>query len=113
PLVVDPAALAPGQLVYPALARLADGVDLDAASADLGGLLARAPDRFPEVFTPQLLEQAGFAPRVRPLKDVVVGEAETPLLVVLATAGLLLLIGCANVANLFLVRFERRRGEVG
>jgi len=113
PLIVDPADLQPGQLVYPALARLAEGTDLEAATAELGRLLYQVDDRFPEVFSPGLLEQAGFAPRVLPLKEVVVGEAEAPMLVVLATAVLLLLIGCANVANLFLVRFERRRDEVG
>ena len=57
-------------------------------------------------------QDARFGPRIQPLKQEIVGDAGTALWVVMGTLGLVLLIVCANVANLFLVRMETRRQEL-
>ena len=95
-----------------AIARLAPGVDLEAARRRASELQAQLPDRFPEL-APDFFEQAGWGVSVQRLQDRIVGEEmASALWVVLATVGFLLLIACANVANLFLVRAESRRKEL-
>ena len=53
-----------------------------------------------------------FGPNLRPLKDMVVGDLGETLWLLMGTIGLLLLIACANVANLVLVRTQSRRQEL-
>src|SRR5205807_6559423 len=53
-----------------------------------------------------------FGPKIQPLKQEIVGEVGTALWVVMGTLGLVLLIACANVANLLLVRAEARQQEL-
>ena len=53
-----------------------------------------------------------FRPLIVPLRTWVVGDIEATLWILLGAVGFLLLIACANVANLFLVRAEARHGEV-
>src|SRR5208337_4333774 len=59
-----------------------------------------------------LFEQAGFGPKVRPLKQDVVGDIGKLLWVLMGSIGLVLLIACANVANLLLVRAKGRQQEL-
>ena len=59
----------------------------------------------------QVLENWRIAPAVQPLKDEVIGGVGDMLWVLMATIGMVLLIACANVANLMLVRSESRRQE--
>jgi predicted permease len=95
-----------------AVARLAPGIDLDAAQQRASELQSQLPERFPEL-TAEFLQQAGWAISVQRLQDQLVGEeVASALWVVLATVGFLLLIACANVANLFLVRAESRQKEL-
>jgi predicted permease len=95
-----------------AVARLAPGVDLDTATRLAGELQAQLPERFPEL-SRDFLEEAGWGITIERLQDQVVGEeVASALWVVLATVGFLLLIACANVANLFLVRAESRQKEI-
>jgi putative ABC transport system permease protein len=95
------------------VARLRDGVSLSAARAELTGLIATLPMAYPDV--PMALT---FANRMKlvstaiTLKDAMVGHVARTLWVVLASVGFVLLIACANVTNLFLVRSEARQREI-
>ena len=93
------------------VARLAPGVDLEQARAQVTALNLRLPDRFPDLGA-EFLEAAGWNATLTPLKEAVVGDLATTLWLVLGTVGFVLLIACANVANLFLVRAESRQKEV-
>src|SRR5262249_54452411 len=66
----------------------------------------------PPGFSKNLFENARLGPKVQPLKQEVVGDSANALWVVMATIGIVLLIACANVANLLLVRAEGRQQEL-
>jgi predicted permease len=97
-----------------ALARLRPGVTLEQASADLTRLVPIAIQSFPapEGFSAKIFEHAGLAPSLRPLKRDIIGDVDKVLWVVLGSLALVLMIACANVANLLLVRVEGRRQEL-
>ncbi len=97
---------------YGGVARLRHGVTIEAATQDLARMLPIAFERFPGGLTLDMLEEGGFAVMVHPLKDDVVGDVAPVLWILLGTVGLVLLIACANVTNLFLVRAEARQREV-
>lgn len=99
---------------YQGLARLKPGVTVAQANADVARLLPTLIDRFPMPpgFTRQMFEDARIGPLVRPLDVDVVGDIGKMLWILLGTVGLVLLVACANVANLFLVRAEARQQEL-
>ncbi len=97
----------PGRFGQPFVARLAPGVEIESLTAELGTLTRRLPERFggsPNY--ERLIEQ--FRPVVRPLEEQLLGSISGPLWILLASVAIVLLIACANVANLFMVRGERR-----
>jgi len=94
------------------VARIADGSTLEQAQAELGTMLSNLAEVFPDEGAAPILANAGFRPLVDRAREVVVGDIEATLWMLLGAVGFLLLIACANVANLFLVRSEARHGEV-
>jgi putative ABC transport system permease protein len=109
PMRLDPAKTESATFDYQAIARLRDGVAVEAAAADLQGLLPQLPDEFPGRMTRASIEQTHMRVSVRPLALVIVGDIGKLLWVALGAAGFVLAIACANVGNLFLVRAEGRR----
>ncbi len=97
-----------------ALARLKPGVTMTQASADMARLLPVVLRSFPspEGFSISIFEKAKIAPNLRPLKQDVVGDIGNVLWVLMGSIVLVLLVACANVANLLLVRVEGRRQEL-
>jgi putative ABC transport system permease protein len=95
------------------VARLKPGVTLNQANAEAARMLTLAFDHFPTPtgFTRQMFEDAHISPALVTLKDDVVGDIGKALWLIMGTAGIVLLIACANVANLFLVRAEGRQQE--
>jgi predicted permease len=100
-----------GQWNYPALARLRPAVSPEAAAAEIARLIPVAAERHPGGLTASMLEEARFTPKVHPLREEVVGDVGGVLWVLFGTVALVLVIACANVANLFLVRTEARQRE--
>jgi len=87
---------------FQALARLKPGVTLAQANADVARMISLLPPVFARL---------ELAPNVRPLADDVIGNVGEILWILLAAVGVVLLIACGNVANLFLVRAEGRHQE--
>jgi len=103
-----------GNFSFAALARLKPGVSLAQASADAARLIPVSIDAFPPFpgYSTAMFKQAGLAPNFVPLKNSIVGDVGNVLWILMATIGIVLVIACANVANLLLVRTEGRQQEL-
>ena len=88
-----------------AIGRLAPGVSLDAARSEMSGLSSELAQRWPDF-------DANWGVTLVPLPDQMVGEVRRPLWVLFGAVGFVLLIACANVANLSLARASARRNEM-
>jgi predicted permease len=99
---------------FQGVARLKPGVAITRANADLKRLLPVWMDSWSNGpgSDGHFYENWRITPNVRPLKQEVVGGVSDVLWVVMATIGLVMLIACANVTNLLLVRAEVRRQEL-
>ena len=109
--VVRPAGITPGRFGAPLVARLAPGATPEAAARELTALSKELPERFGG--TPnyaRLIEQHHAI--VRPLDQQLLGPAAGAIWILFGAVGIVLLIACANVANLFLVRSEGRQRDL-
>ncbi|HET7617879.1 MAG TPA: ABC transporter permease, partial [Vicinamibacterales bacterium] len=102
-----------GNFSYQGVARLKPGATIEQANAEIARLLPTMVDKFPlpSGFTRQQFDDIHLGPNVHPLAEDVIGSVGRVLWVLLGTVGIVLLIACANVANLFLVRAEGRQQE--
>jgi predicted permease len=114
PLRFDRSKVFLGNFSYTAIARLKPGVSVQDAHADVARLIPISLHRFPPFagLNVKMFEEARIAPAVRSLKADLVGDVQTILWVLMGTIGMVLLIACANVANLLLVRAESRQQEL-
>src|SRR5439155_7301451 len=99
---------------YQVIARLRSGVTLAQDNADAARMLPIELRSFPMPpgYSLKLFEDARIGPNLRPLKQDVVGDVAKVLWVLMGGIGLVLLIACANVANLLPVRAEGRQQEL-
>jgi predicted permease len=88
-----------------AIARLKDGVTLESAKRDLESIAGQIAAAFPRY-------DAKIGATASPLRDAIVGNVEAPLWAMLGAVGFVLLIACANDANLLLVRASSRESEI-
>ncbi|HEY7612572.1 MAG TPA: ABC transporter permease [Gemmatimonadales bacterium] len=111
--VIRPEDIEPGRLglEMALVGRMRQGVDIPALERELGPLAQRLPERFGG--SPAYAELIRkFRPVVRPLEAQLVGRVAGPIWILFASVAVVLLIACANVGNLFLVRAERRQREL-
>jgi len=103
-----------GNFSYEALGRLKPGATLEQLNADVARMLPIVFSTFPAPpgFSLKLFQDAHIGANVRTLKRDVVGDAGSVLWILMGSIGMVLLIACANVANLLLVRVEGRRQEL-
>ena len=102
-----------GNFGWNGIGRLKPGVQPDDAAKQLEPLVKRAMETY--VTSPNyraFLTKGQYRPLVNPMKADIVGDVREPLWILLGTVGMVLLIACANVANLCLVRAEGRQREM-
>jgi predicted permease len=112
PLRFDRSTLFVGNVGYDSVVRLKDGVTMEEAAADMARMLPMAFEKFPGGPVIASAREAETIPLVRPLKTVLVGSVSNLLWVLLGGVAVVLLIACANVANLCLVRADGKTVEM-
>jgi predicted permease len=114
PMRLNRAEVFVGQFSYQGIARLKPGVTIAQANADVVRMIPLVMERFPMPpgFSKAMFADARIGANLRPLSQEVIGDVGRVLWVVFGTVAIVLLIACANVANLFLVRAEGRQQEL-
>ena len=104
PMGLDTSDPSRGAIFIRVVGRLEPGVSLDRARSDVEAIAARLAADYPE-------ENRGVGANLEPLRDRLVGNARTGLIVLFAGVGAVLLIACVNLANLLRARTGARRRE--
>src|SRR6476620_1486102 len=114
PFRIDRSKVFLGQFSYRGIARLKPGMTVAQANADAARMIPLSLRRFPPFpgGSVKIFEEARISPVIRSVKDELVGDVEKTLWVLMATIGMVLLVACANVANLLLVRADARQQEL-
>jgi putative ABC transport system permease protein len=113
PQTVNPPG-SPMAFVSHGVARMAPGATPERVHGELAGIIARLGELLPEA-PPQMvamIHRTGLAPRLATLKEAVVGDLTRTMWTLLGLVAIVLLIACANIANLLLVRAESRQREL-
>ena len=114
PMQLDRSKVKLGNFSFRGIARLKPGVTLTQANTDMNRLLPIAVHSFPapDGFSTAIFEKVKISANLHTLKKDVVGDVGNVLWVLMGSIVVVLLVACANVANLLLVRVEGRRQEL-
>lgn len=114
PMQIDRSKVEVGNFSHQSVGRLRPGMSLAQAQSDVARMLPMLLRKFPPPpgMSPKMIEDARLQPNLRELKDDYIGDIGKTLWVLMAMIGMVLMIACANVANLFLVRVESRDREL-